>query len=121
MASKLVNKSGTKPPSSPTECFEFAARAFDIADRLQSPVIVMSDLELGMNEQICDPLNWDDKHEYDRGKVLNAAQLEEIGKFGRYLDVDGDGISYRTYPICKFSYFFYSIWRFFALLLYFFC
>ncbi|HIN91157.1 MAG TPA: 2-oxoacid:acceptor oxidoreductase subunit alpha [Porticoccaceae bacterium] len=85
-------------PSSPTECFEFAARAFDIADRLQSPVIVMSDLELGMNEQICDPLNWDDKHEYDRGKVLNAAQLEEIGKFGRYLDVDGDGISYRTYP-----------------------
>lgn len=85
-------------PSSPTECFEFAARAFDIADRLQSPVIVMSDLELGMNEQICDPLNWDDKHEYDRGKVLNAAQLEEIGKFGRYLDVDGDGISYRTFP-----------------------
>ena len=85
-------------PSSPTECFEFAARAFDIADRLQSPVIVMSDLELGMNEQICDPLNWDDKHEYDRGKVLNAEQLEEIGKFGRYLDVDGDGISYRTYP-----------------------
>ena len=85
-------------PSSPTECFEFAARAFDIADRLQSPVIVMSDLELGMNEQVCDPLNWDDKHEYDRGKVLNAAQLEEIGKFGRYLDVDGDGISYRTYP-----------------------
>lgn len=85
-------------PSSPTECFEFAARAFDIADQLQSPVIVMSDLELGMNEQICDPLNWDDKHEYDRGKVLNAAQLEEIGKFGRYLDVDGDGISYRTYP-----------------------
>ncbi len=85
-------------PSSPTECFEFAARAFDIADRLQSPVIVMSDLELGMNEQMCDPLNWDDKHEYDRGKVLNAAQLEEIGKFGRYLDVDGDGISYRTYP-----------------------
>ena len=85
-------------PSSPTECFEFAARAFDIADRLQSPVIVMSDLELGMNEQICDPLNWDDKHEYDRGKVLNASQLEEIEKFGRYLDVDGDGITYRTYP-----------------------
>ena len=85
-------------PSSPTECFEFAARAFDIADRLQSPVIVMSDLELGMNEQVCDPLNWDDKHEYDRGKVLNASQLEEIEKFGRYLDVDGDGITYRTYP-----------------------
>ncbi len=85
-------------PSSPTECFEFAARAFDIADRLQSPVIVMSDLELGMNEQVCDPLNWDDKHEYARGKVLNASQLEEIEKFGRYLDVDGDGITYRTYP-----------------------
>ena len=85
-------------PSSPTECFEFAARAVDIAARLQSPVIVMSDLELGMNEQVCDPLNWDDKHEYDRGKVLNASQLEEIEKFGRYLDVDGDGITYRTYP-----------------------
>ena len=85
-------------PSSPKECFEFAADAFDIADRVQSPVIVMSDLELGMNEQICDPLQWNDKREYDRGKVLTAEQLEEIQRYGRYLDTDGDGIAYRTYP-----------------------
>lgn len=85
-------------PSTPKECFEFAADAFDFADRLQTPVIVMSDLELGMNEQICDDLSWDDSRVYDRGKVLSAEQLEEIEKFGRYQDVDGDGIPYRTYP-----------------------
>lgn len=85
-------------PASAKECFEFAASAFDISDRLQSPVIVMSDLELGMNEQLCDPLEWDDDRGYDRGKVLDAAQLDKIEKFGRYLDVDGDGIPYRTYP-----------------------
>ena len=85
-------------PSTPKECFDFAADAFDIADKLQTPVIVMSDLELGMNEQMCDSFTWDDSREYDRGKVLNAEQLESIGKFGRYNDVDGDGIAYRTYP-----------------------
>ncbi|MDD9894167.1 MAG: 2-oxoacid:acceptor oxidoreductase subunit alpha [Gammaproteobacteria bacterium] len=85
-------------PSTPKECFEFAANSFDIADRLQTPVIVMSDLELGMNEQICDQLVWDDSKAYDRGKVLSEEQLEEMEKFGRYQDVDGDGIPYRTYP-----------------------
>lgn len=85
-------------PANPKECFDFAADAFDVADRLQSPVIVMSDLELGMNEQICEPLQWNDKREYDRGKVLTAEQLEKIQRFGRYLDSDGDGIPYRTYP-----------------------
>ena len=85
-------------PATPKECFEFAADCFDLADRIQSPIIVMSDLELGMNDQICDTLNWDDKREYDRGKVLDADQLEEIEKFGRYLDSDDDGIPYRTYP-----------------------
>ena len=85
-------------PSTPKECFEFAADAFDISDRLQTPVIVMSDLELGMNEQICDQLSWDDSRVYDRGKVLSSEQLEEIEKFGRYQDIDGDGIPYRTYP-----------------------
>ena len=85
-------------PSTPKECFEFAADAFDISDRLQTPVIVMSDLELGMNEQICDQLSWDDSRVYDRGKVLSAEQLEEMEKFGRYQDIDGDGIPYRTYP-----------------------
>ena len=85
-------------PSDPKECFNFAADAFDIAERLQSPVIVMSDLELGMNEQMSEPLHWNDKREYDRGKVLNAEQLEKITRYGRYLDSDGDGIPYRTYP-----------------------
>ena len=85
-------------PSTPKECFEFAADAFDISDRLQTPVIVMSDLELGMNEQVCDKLVWDDKRIYDKGKVLTAKELDEIEKFGRYQDVDNDGIPYRTYP-----------------------
>ena len=85
-------------PSTPKECFEFAAASFDIADRLQTPVVVMSDLELGMNDHICDPLGWDDARKYDRGKVLNAEELEKIDSFGRYLDVDGDGIPWRTYP-----------------------
>lgn len=85
-------------PASPWECFEFAASSFDIADRLQTPVIVMSDLELGMNDHICEPLDWDDARRYDRGKVLDAEKLEEIENFGRYSDVDGDGIPWRTYP-----------------------
>ena len=85
-------------PSTPKECFEFAADSFDIADSLQTPVIVLSDLELGMNEQICDPLNWDDERQYDRGKILNEQQLDEIEEYGRYQDIDGDGIPYRTYP-----------------------
>jgi len=85
-------------PATPKECFEYAADSFDIADRLQTPVIVMSDLELGMNEQICDQLVWDDKRVYDRGKVLTSDQLEEIEDYGRYQDVDADGIPYRTYP-----------------------
>ncbi|MCP5346380.1 MAG: 2-oxoacid:acceptor oxidoreductase subunit alpha [Gammaproteobacteria bacterium] len=85
-------------PASPGECFDFAIEAFDIADNLQTPVIVMSDLELGMNEQMCDALQWTDGREYDRGKVLSEAQLEELGEFARYRDVDGDGIGYRTYP-----------------------
>ena len=85
-------------PATPKECFQYAADSFDIADRLQTPVIVMSDLELGMNEQICDQLVWDDKRAYDRGKVLTSDQLEEIEDYGRYQDVDADGIPYRTYP-----------------------
>lgn len=85
-------------PSSPAECFQMSAQAFDLAERLQTPVILMSDLDLGMNDQLSEPLSWDDKHAYDRGKVLNAEQLDEVEKFGRYLDVDGDGICYRTYP-----------------------
>lgn len=85
-------------PASPKECFEMAADSFDLAERLQTPVIVMTDLDLGMNDHVCQPLEWDDSREYNRGKVLDAAALEKIEKFGRYLDTDGDGISFRTIP-----------------------
>ncbi len=85
-------------PSSPKECFDMTAEAFDLAERLQTPVIVMSDLELGMNDHLSEPMEWDNDRRYDRGKVLNAEQLDKIERFGRYLDVDGDGICYRTYP-----------------------
>lgn len=85
-------------PSNPKECFEHTAYAFDLAERLQTPVIVMTDLDLGMNEHLSPPLKWDDKRKYDRGKVLNAEQLEKIEKWGRYLDIDGDGVPYRTLP-----------------------
>ena len=85
-------------PASAKECFDFAADALDLADRLQTPVLVLSDLELGMNENLSEPLEWDDARRYDRGKVLSAHQLDEVETFGRYLDVDGDGVGYRTLP-----------------------
>jgi 2-oxoglutarate ferredoxin oxidoreductase subunit alpha len=85
-------------PEDPAECFEFAAQAFDLADRLQTPVFVMTDLDIGMNSRLCDPLQWDDTRAYDRGKVMAYGDLETGREFGRYLDVDGDGIAYRTYP-----------------------
>jgi 2-oxoglutarate ferredoxin oxidoreductase subunit alpha len=110
-------------PSTPKECFEMTADAFDLTERLQTPVIVMTDLDLGMNDHVSEPLVWDDARMYDRGKVLTAEQLDQIGglannleleamtngdhapdglleqfkgKFGRYLDIDDDGIPYRT-------------------------
>ena len=86
-------------PASPKECFDMTADAFDIAERLQTPVIMLTDLDLGMNEHVSDPLEWDDERKYDRGKVLNAEDLDNLKeKFGRYIDSDGDGITYRTYP-----------------------
>jgi 2-oxoglutarate/2-oxoacid ferredoxin oxidoreductase subunit alpha len=86
-------------PCDPKECFEFGAEAFDLAERLQTPVIIMSDLDLGMNDHLCGALEWDDKRRYDRGKVLSAEDLDNLKeRWGRYLDVDGDGICYRTYP-----------------------
>ena len=86
-------------PSTPKECFELTADAFDLAERLQTPIMVMTDLDLGMNDHLSHPFEWDDQRTYDRGKVLNAEQLDQLKeKFGRYLDVDGDGIPYRTYP-----------------------
>jgi 2-oxoglutarate/2-oxoacid ferredoxin oxidoreductase subunit alpha len=85
-------------PEDPAEAFEFGAQAFDLADRLQTPIFVMLDLDIGMNHRLCRPLKWDDSRLYDRGKVMTAEELEAGKEFGRYLDVDGDGIAYRTYP-----------------------
>lgn len=93
-------------PATPKECFEMTAQAFDLAEQLQTPVVVMTDLDLGMNDHITDELVWDDSTQYDRGKVLSSEELENIysngsrfnGKWGRYLDIDGDGIAYRTIP-----------------------
>ena len=86
-------------PSTPKECFDMTAQAFDLAEQLQTPVIMLTDLDLGMNDTMSDPLEWDDEREYKRGKVFSADDLENMSeKFGRYLDVDGDGIPYRTYP-----------------------
>lgn len=85
-------------PSTPTECFEMTADSFDLAEQLQTPVILMTDLDLGMNDHVTKALSWDDKRGYKRGKVLDAAALEKLEKFGRYLDVDKDGIPYRTIP-----------------------
>ncbi|HSC76048.1 MAG TPA: 2-oxoacid:acceptor oxidoreductase subunit alpha [Pseudomonadales bacterium] len=85
-------------PATPKECFDMTADAFDLAEQLQTPIIMLTDLELGMNDHLSPPLNWDDKRSYKRGKTLSAEQLDKIEKFGRYLDVDGDGICYRTIP-----------------------
>lgn len=115
-------------PATPKECFEMTADAFDLAERLQTPVIVMTDLDLGMNDHVTEPLVWDDARVYDRGKLMAAEFLERLGgaeqanliehlesgtkgdafaggaiqqfrgKYGRYLDIDNDGIPYRTIP-----------------------
>ncbi|MEO8557669.1 MAG: 2-oxoacid:acceptor oxidoreductase subunit alpha [Rhodospirillales bacterium] len=85
-------------PEDPRECFEFSAAAFDLADRLQTPIFLMTDLDIGMNDRLCKPLDWNPNHKIDRGKVMTVEQLEKGKEFGRYLDIDGDGIAYRTYP-----------------------
>ena len=90
-------------PSDPTECFSLGAEAFDLAERLQTPVIVMSDLDIGMNDWVCDPFAWDDAKVHDRGKVLSTEELETFKDrrgqpWGRYQDIDGDAIPYRTLP-----------------------
>ncbi len=85
-------------PQDPAECFEHAAVALDLAERLQTPVFVMTDLDIGMNQRLCAPLQWDESRGFDRGKVLTAEQLDAGFDFGRYKDVDGDGIPWRTLP-----------------------
>ncbi len=85
-------------PASPKECFEMTNEAFDLAEGLQTPVILMTDLDLGMNDHVTEPLVWDDKCEFERGKVYCAADLEKLERYGRYLDSDDDGVPYRTIP-----------------------
>ncbi|MHB1360299.1 MAG: 2-oxoacid:acceptor oxidoreductase subunit alpha [Rhodocyclaceae bacterium] len=85
-------------PEDPYECFTLGAQAFDLAERLQTPVFVLLDLDIGMNDSLCQPFDWDDQRRYDRGKVMSASELEAGKNFGRYLDVDGDGIPWRTIP-----------------------
>ncbi len=85
-------------PCDPKECFDMMADAFDFAEQLQTPVIIMSDLDLGMNQHLSEPLYWDKNRKYKRGKVLTAEELENSKQFGRYLDIDNDGIPYRTIP-----------------------
>ncbi len=85
-------------PANPEEAFYQAVQAFDLAERLQTPVIVLTDLDIGMNDWMCRDLNWDDSFKPDRGKVLTVEQIEALPKFNRYLDTDGDGIAARTLP-----------------------
>ena len=85
-------------PEDPHECFEHGAAALDLADRLQTPIFLMTDLDIGMNQRLCKPFEWDDTRAYDRGKVMTAEELEAGRDFGRYKDVDGDGIPWRTLP-----------------------
>jgi len=85
-------------PADPGECFEMGALAFDLADRLQTTIFVMLDLDIGMNEWLTKPFEWDPARKLDRGKVMTYEDLEAGKEFGRYLDVDGDGVPYRTYP-----------------------
>lgn len=85
-------------PSTPKECFDMTADSFDLAEQLQTPIIIMTDLDLGMNDHISAPLQWDDTRKFNRGKVFTAEDLEKVERFGRYKDGDKDGIPYRTYP-----------------------
>ena len=85
-------------PEDPHECFVHAAAALDLADRLQTPIFIMTDLDIGMNQRLCHPFEWDAAREYDHGKVMSAEELEAGANFGRYKDVDGDGIAWRTLP-----------------------
>ncbi len=85
-------------PANPEECFYMAVKAFDLAERLQTPVFVLSDLDIGMNDWMCKDLKWDDAYRPDRGKILSAEELASLDKFYRYVDRDDDAIPYRTLP-----------------------
>ena len=85
-------------PADPAECFHMAVAAFDLAERLQTPVMVLSDLDIGMNDWMVPKLRWDEGYVPDRGKVYSREQLQDMQVFHRYTDSDGDGIAYRSLP-----------------------
>jgi 2-oxoglutarate/2-oxoacid ferredoxin oxidoreductase subunit alpha len=85
-------------PEDPHECFEFAAASLDLSEHLQTPIFLMTDLDIGMNHRLCAPLRWDETRRYDRGKLMRTDDLDAGKTFGRYLDVDGDGVAWRTLP-----------------------
>jgi 2-oxoglutarate ferredoxin oxidoreductase subunit alpha len=85
-------------PGSPDECFSFAVAAFDLAERFQTPVMMLSDLDIGMNDWVCPRLQWDDRYRPDRGRVLTAAELEAMPKFRRYTDENADHVAARSLP-----------------------
>jgi 2-oxoglutarate/2-oxoacid ferredoxin oxidoreductase subunit alpha len=85
-------------PANPKECFDMTAESLDLADEFQTPIMLLTDLDLGMNDHVSESFSWEDGRKYKRGKVLSAQDLDEIEKFGRYLDMDGDGVPYRTIP-----------------------
>lgn len=85
-------------PANPGECFALAVQVFDLAERLQTPVFLLSDLDIGMNDWVIPELQWDDGYQPDRGKVLSPADLDQMDRFVRYTDFDGDGVTYRTLP-----------------------
>jgi 2-oxoglutarate/2-oxoacid ferredoxin oxidoreductase subunit alpha len=85
-------------PANPEECFYMAVQAFDLAERLQTPVMVVSDIDIGMNDWMCPELKWDDSYRPDRGKMLSKEEVLKLEKFYRFVDKDGDGITYRTLP-----------------------
>jgi 2-oxoglutarate/2-oxoacid ferredoxin oxidoreductase subunit alpha len=85
-------------PANPEECFYMAVQAFDLTERLQTPVLVLSDIDIGMNDWMCRDLKWDDSYRPDRGKMLSKDEILKLEKFYRYLDKDGDGIGSRTLP-----------------------
>jgi 2-oxoglutarate ferredoxin oxidoreductase subunit alpha len=85
-------------PANPEECFEFALKAFDLAERLQTPILVLSDLDIGMNDWMCPEFKWDESYQPDRGKLLDLEQIQKLDRFWRYYDHDNDGIPQRTLP-----------------------
>jgi len=95
MGTRNISRSS---PANPVECFHFAVAAFDLAEHFQTPVMVLSDLDIGMNDWVVPELQWDDSYRPDRGRILSAAELDEIGTFYRYVGEGDEHVAPRTLP-----------------------